>query len=364
MKNELWKSSKYNNRSFIVLGIILGFSVLTRIDNGLLAAAVFISTFINYVIIEKNKSKYLKFLFVTTSSLIIIILPWILYSLYYTGDIYPVSGKAVRFLSLSNIDHSPGLDWYLRMIQKSIINIFKNNITFISIILFILIIIAFKKKSLSFKKLYNNLQPFNAVLIFSLLLFLSYTFYIFTYWFFDRYYFPLTLIFILYTFVMIDYVLPSFKSNKTRVVFSLIIFFIIIFTNTLRIGFRDLYFQRETENSGYSKIGIWTNENFKEGTIIGSTQTGAIGYFGDKLNVINLDGVVNAECFEALQKKNLMDYIKSKKIEFIVGWENNIEFIKRESENFKDGDLIFIKKIEGIKNYGLDWYIYKVDYTN
>jgi hypothetical protein len=57
-----------------------------------------------------------------------------------------------------------------------------------------------------------------------------------------------------------------------------------------------------------------------------------------------------------------MDYIKKKNIEYIIGWEDNINFIKNKSLNFKDDELIFVKKLENYQFWNQDWYIYKVKY--
>ena len=109
-------------------------------------------------------------------------------------------------------------------------------------------------------------------------------------------------------------------------------------------------------------IGLWAKNNFEDGTIIGSSQTGALGYFTDNLTVINLDGVVNKSCYEALAKKQNMRFIRQMEIEYILGWEINIEFIKKESSDFNENDITLVKTIEDYDSLGCDWYLYKVNY--
>lgn len=362
IKNNVWNTTELSKGKAIVLGIFLGLAVLARIDNLLLVAAIFFFLFIKMVLYEQNFLKNLKFVSISAASLLVIILPWLIYSYYYTGDIYPISGKAVRFISLSYVNHNPTIEnWYLPMLQKAIMNISRNNVSFILTIFILVIVIFIKRNNLSKRQVIKDLKPFNPVLLFSMFLVLAYAFYIFTYWFFDRYFFPLVLLFILCFSVILDFTMSLFKNNRSKYLFFLLVLSVLLFTNFLRTGFKDLYLQRELGNSGYMKMALWAMTNFADGTIVGSTQTGALGYFAENLKIINLDGVVNEECYREMEKKNLFGYIKETDIKYVIGWQNNIEFIERESTDIKPGNLIFVKKIENIRTLGYDWFLFEVN---
>ena len=109
-------------------------------------------------------------------------------------------------------------------------------------------------------------------------------------------------------------------------------------------------------------IGKWVSENFDDGTVIGSMQSGAMSYFSQNVKVINLDGVVNEDALAAAKNKRLMDYVRKMKIEYIIGWDANIDFLIRESAEFKTEDLTKEFTITGLKTWEREWSVYKVNY--
>ena len=123
-----------------------------------------------------------------------------------------------------------------------------------------------------------------------------------------------------------------------------------------------VFLSEDNKNFGYMNIGLWCSKNFKNGMVIGSSQTGAIGFFAPNLKVVNLDGVVSKACYESILAKTNIEYIKENKIEAIIGWQQNLNFIKNESKNFKDSDLTVLGSVPGIKTRNYEWYICKVNY--
>jgi hypothetical protein len=55
--------------------------------------------------------------------------------------------------------------------------------------------------------------------------------------------------------------------------------------------------------------------------------------------VINLDGVVNKQCYESLAEKRNFQYVKEQKIEFVIGWPSAFHLIKHKSTGFQDVTL-------------------------
>ncbi len=79
-------------------------------------------------------------------------------------------------------------------------------------------------------------------------------------------------------------------------------------------------------------IGLWARRNFAEGEVVGAAQTGALGYFADNLTIVNLDGVVNQECFEYLKNRRAMEYIRKTNVRHLLLWTANEKFF-RTSQN-------------------------------
>jgi hypothetical protein len=49
--------------------------------------------------------------------------------------------------------------------------------------------------------------------------------------------------------------------------------------------------------------------------VIGHTDCGIMSYYARKISVVNLDGVINAEAYDALRARDLMSYIRRRKID-------------------------------------------------
>ena len=80
--------------------------------------------------------------------------------------------------------------------------------------------------------------------------------------------------------------------------------------------------------------------------------------------MINLDGVVNEVCYKSLVNKKNIEYIRSQGIQYVIGWDINLKFIRNNSKNFKENDLIKIGTVPHITSWGNEWNIYKVNYSN
>jgi hypothetical protein len=192
-------------------------------------------------------------------------------------------------------------------------------------------------------------------------LFFAYTFYLNAYWFYSRYFFPLSLFFAVITAFVINLLVQSFSTHGAKKSVAIVLTLLFILPNVTRTGFKD-FLLADLKKEGYEKIGKWVNAEFPPGTVIGCVQTGAIGYFSADKTVINLDGVVNKEAYDAIQNKDLINYIRSKKIEYFIDWDINYDFVARNSSGFKETDLQLVKAADGLKTWGYDWYVYKVKY--
>lgn len=70
-----------------------------------------------------------------------------------------------------------------------------------------------------------------------------------------------------------------------------------------------------------------------KGAVIGSMQSGALGYYAPpSMRVVNLDGVVNGEARRALETKRLSDYAKDRRVEYLVDWWFNLDSFARLSK--------------------------------
>jgi hypothetical protein len=353
-------------RQLIFLGMLSGLAVITRIDNGILAAVILM--FIISGQIKNKRSFYMTAVSAVlfTVFVFITVFPWMLYSYLYTGEIIQSSAEAVRYQNWSlknyfNFFSAGQLEMILYGLRILII---KNTALIISSALcMIFIIIRFQKNKVDhIKKMFTELHP---LMMFCFILFCAYIFYIYGMWFFKRYFFPFELLFILTLALLSDTAVSSLHGEKSRRNFVIFISAIVVVINFTRYDFREAYvdFNDDKSNSGYLPIGEWVSQNFKNGTVIGSMQSGAMSYFAGNIEVVNLDGVVNADALTAIKNKNLIGYVKKMHIEYIVGWEINNEYLIRESEEFNKDDLTKVLTITDFKTWGREWSLYKVNYA-
>jgi hypothetical protein len=345
-----------------VLGLLLGCAVFARIDNLLLAASAGIIIVLTKARQQHGLSSSLRSLTLIGTGVFLVNLPWLLYSFHYTGDLYPVSGRAVRFMSLANVQHQPTLNnWYLLMMERAIRAITVRN-TPLLVLVAVLGLTAFALRKRARGAFSLQARMLSLPFFFILLLILSYTFYIFTPWFFERYFYPVSLVLLLLSSALIDGIHSTMRSPAGRRFLAIALFVGVGATTFASREFSDLFLSRQTNNLGYMNAGLWARRSLPAGTILGSSQTGGLGYFADSLVVINLDGVVNKSCYESLVKRQNMEYIRKMKVEYVMGWPVNIRFIVDHSAGFKEGDLVLVKKIEDFRSWESDWYLLKVRY--
>jgi hypothetical protein len=339
---------------YFYLGILSGLAVFARIDN------VFLVLIVLVFLIYQSRNMRVKAISTYLFGIIIIYLPWLVYSYYYTGDIYPVSGKACRFMSLAGFHFDTSfIHLYYPMMKYSLFAIIENNLNYIICIFFFFAILVLNRK-FNFKQLFIQKSRIYIIMLgFSMIIVLSYTFYIFTHWYFSRYYFPLVILFLLFMATLID----KLSEISLRYKFVTIGMVIISLYSFIFMGkFQDYFSLKVNDKLGYMSIGLWSAQNFQPGTVIGAYQTGALAYFANNLKVINLDGVVNKEAYTSLVGGKLMEYIRNSKIEYILTWKSNLYLLEKETNNFKNQELQYFYTIQGLKSWNDEWYVYKVKY--
>lgn len=346
-------------RDGLLLGALVGLAVFARVDCVLLPVSLATVLFIRWRSTRGRRTALIQPLFLLGLAAVVVNLPWILYFHHHAGDPYPVSGRAVRFLSLANVDQRPTLlNWYWPMLSMAIRTIAGRNSTYlgISAILFLVVLL----RGRGGRELKERLQRLLPIGLFTALLVAAYAFYIFTPWFFDRYLYPAVVLFLLLLVVLLDTLMKSLRSRRVALAVCALVGVTLLTRQMGNRWFSDLLASRDTSHGGYMNLGLWAKGEFEEGAIVGGTQTGGLGYFADQLRIVNLDGVVNRSCYEALVEHRVMDYIRRSKIEYVVGWRNNLDFLERHSAGFTDHDWEWIRKIEGVRSWGEDWYLAKV----
>lgn len=329
--------------SFIFLGLIIGLSILARIDSSIIAL------FIGLYLLSKFS---LDRVIITTTTAFITVFPIWAYNFINFGTIIPESGRAVKLIT----EYHKNL--YLKndiIIEKSIssFNIFGDTIplTF-SILLIISAILFFTFKSHYEKKIH----PLIILGLSSLLIFAIYTFYMPAYWFFNRYF---TLAYVFMTIISFLFVFSILNKKNSYILF---LFFISLNLYSIPQYFKepdDFHIAATKGTKGYAKVAQEIVESLPQNSTIGAMQSGAITYFSNnKHHIHNLDGVVNGEVFPYIKNKTLNHYFSKYQINYFADWHFN----KKNLLAHTNKDSIHLSYIKRFDAQGKDYFeLYKVD---
>jgi hypothetical protein len=190
---------------------------------------------------------------------------------------------------------------------------------------------------------------------------IAYVFFLPAFWFFERYLFPWSLAAVLLLAITLQVMLPRRESLR-KIGALLPATLLICLAGAIQPQTRDLLTGDYDPELGYRHLGLWARRNLPAGAVVGSSQTGALGYYATGLRVVNLDGVVNDAAFESLVARRNLAYIKREGIEYVLGWGINIRFLENHSRPGATDHLKFLGKIQGIRSWGNDWLLYQVLY--
>ncbi len=343
------------------LGVLLGIAFLARVD------AVFLIPAVALFLVPPPRStpgivRRLAFRWgVVGSAAMATVAPWLLYSHWYTGDVYPVSGRAVRLIAIANRGVEPGGLWaFRRTLLDEGFRMFVQSHAWLLVLLAVLltlVLVLAARRIREFAKLLGSLGP---SLVYGLLLFLAYPLYILAFWFFERYYFPLVIPLLFAIGLTASFLLRLVSVRRVGATLTGGLIAATVAFHLSRHETWRLLFSRDETTQGYRNVGLWAARHFAPGTRIGSSQTGALAYYATSLDVLNLDGVVNRKCFDSVEAKRNIDYIVYERVEYVIGWKVNIDFIRFYSSTAADDFLEPMGRVRGFQSWGNDWLLYRV----
>lgn len=375
-----------------LLGLVCGLGGLARID--VLAVGLFFALE-SLVMLAKTTTRdgpSLKRWALANGSLLggttLAYAPWLIYSYVYTGLVYPVSGRAVRWISLTNAKFDPDKRLYFNMAKRGLKAI-HYNLPQLEVVLAVaaglgaslvaarLIVDRVRLRradepaEFEVDRALRDPSPWRWLgmpLLYSSTLFAAYTLYIFAPWFFKRYLFPLHVLAMLVLAIPIAELDRGLATRVRRLpawgraVLALVLAAGIGGHAAAHKRWKRLVLDPPSKTLGYRSFGLWARDNIEPATVVGCSQTGALAYYARQAYVVNLDGVVNQEAFAMIQAGLNIEYVRQRGITTVLGWRTNIRYLKRNSVNWKNSDLRYRGKVEGVKSWGSQWRIYDVRY--
>jgi hypothetical protein len=343
------------------LGVLLGIAFLARVDAVFLIPAIALSLLPRFRRSPGAVRRLARRWGVVGSAAAATVTPWFLYSYSYTGDVYPVSGRAVPLIAIANRGVGPGgLPALRRTLLDEAFQLVVQRHAWLLLLLGVLAALALVVGFRNLRGFGASLGSLAPALSYGILLFLAYPLHILAFWFFERYLFPLAIPLLLAIGLTASFLFRLEKFRRVRAALTRILVAATIASHLTRPETRDLLFSRDETNQGYRNLGLWAAKRFPPGTRLGGSQTGALGFYAPALTVINLDGVVNRKCYDAVVAKRNIDYIVQERVEFVVGWEVNIDFIRYYSTIPADDFLEPLGTVRGFRSWGKNWLLYRV----
>jgi len=348
-----------NTKKLVFLGILLSLTVLTRLDGILFLIAILTHT--SYTIFKKYRgtplTEKLQVLFSTASPVIslplIVLMPWLIFNYKNTGSFMPVSGKAIRLISLNygfgacsfrdqfplndipiryyyeNISYSlMKLLWhhpFTHSVSKFFSDLFHFSNTgnfqsfhFISLFILGVFFIAVTLFFLgTLRSLFSSMMFY---FLYAFLLLCAFTFYIFGQWFYYRYYFPIYFLMTVCCGALFSLIYTSLKKmhkNLGTIFKGILVTFYVLSTFLQIKGFIAL--SQYGVNKQFHNIVKVIEKETPANAVVGCFQSGVIGYYADR-SIINLDGKVNEEALEAMKRGELGRYVKKMGITHVADW--------------------------------------------
>lgn len=341
------------------IGLLLGIAALARIDSLLLGPVIAGAFFARLRPAASAWPSFLRACGATALGALLAMLPWLAYSWHWTHDFLPVSGRALRYLSLSSVHHRPTLEgFYGPLIARAAGVVARKNALFLGLLLPLGALLL--RLRASAREALRRLSRLLPVLAFGALLFAAYTGVIFGPWHFARYLFPLTLAVLLVFAALVDLCGCALPRGPKRAALAAAVALLVVAGSAAQPSFRRLLAPRFEGTWGYRRIGLWAREHFPPGAVVGGSQTGAIGYFADRLVVVNLDGVVNRECYDAMRDGRMLDYVRRTGVRDLV-WQDDIELLARETRRERPATIVLAGRIGEFETWGAKWYLYRVE---
>ncbi|MFH1473786.1 MAG: glycosyltransferase family 39 protein [Candidatus Aenigmatarchaeota archaeon] len=330
---------KMKNKNLIVLGALIGLTLLSRLDGIFLLMAILAD------MLWKSKKKLITG--IKRGALVVIVAglvvsPWFLWNYATFGSI--VQSSAVAKYNMGhgifpflNTVAPESISDSLSMITENIVRsagavahqfgVIDFNSNFITIIISLFVSVTLLYSLSSFKRL-------NVFILYALLLLSFYNIY---FWGVQiRYLTPIMPMIIMMASYGFYNLVKKIKKNDVLMAAIFVLFILLLVNNGIRQWDKGYY----NWQSEMYEDALWIKGNTTPSTIVGSFNSGIYIYFSER-KVVNIDGVVNFKAIEALENKNVVSYMKS---ENVTIWVENSLFNQSVADAYLEGREVDVLK--------------------
>lgn len=329
--------------TFARLGLLLGLAVLSRVDLVFLALAMAL----DYLVLLRARGQWreeLRGVGVAAGVTAGLCLPWLVYGIVVVGSAFPESGTATRFLAVAygsffDMGHSgadAGFIWKHLAHSVSVLKatpivqpMFRavGKLQYMGVLPSQALAVANVLSVIGLAGIVGwmlrrtrgagagRLGEFNFLLLFAVLLIAAYSTWIFGVFFFVRYYFPIYFVAMIYAAVAIDGAAAWLSRRGPALRGALLGAGGVYAATVLMMGYNSGF--RTVPTYRFYDVACWVEKNTDPGETLGVFQSGAIGYLS-KRKVINLDGKVNHQAFDALRSGHLDEYLRKAGVTLVM----------------------------------------------
>lgn len=293
-----------NPKKEFTTGLLLGLLMLARLDTVFFAVVIFAVIFARIFTSDTIKRTVnLKSFFFIISATLLITLPYLIFNLYYFGNIIPISGYLKSTVPQSGLNEN-----FSELIQYR-----EMFFGLLSAIYLIVYFNNFKKfKTTAFTTGLAVMSAGNILLMIYILFYMNWVI-------FPWYFTTFSIFFSFFICLIFKIILSVNYLNSGRVIFKLLSAIIILYWGAK-------IFNTYVFDSGISsnwnvqsyKASQWALNETKDTDLFAMKDAGHFSYFSRR-EVINLDGLVNSfEFQEILRDKRLNKYLGDNSVKYIV----------------------------------------------
>jgi 4-amino-4-deoxy-L-arabinose transferase-like glycosyltransferase len=334
---------------FFVLGVFLGLAILARVDLGFLALAMCLDYLFVVRARIRSGQEHMRWrgnLAAATTLCTLMCAPWVVYAMVTAGTPVPEGGRATRYLAIayapffglaseSGLENGPDAGFVARHLERSMETlkvtpalhpVFRGTRKIatapvageaIANTIGVLVIAAcalwwWRRRRTSAGA---PAREFEFLLWFGIMMIAAYSTYVFGSFFFLRYYYPLYFVGMVFAGLAIHDGIAWLGARSATVRRTAVAGWGAYASVLLFMGYTSAF--RTTPIYCFYDVARWVEAHTDPSDTIGVFQGGAIGYLSNR-RVVNLDGKVNAEAYDALRAGRLADYVRSANIDVVM----------------------------------------------
>ncbi len=339
-----------SRRTFLTLGALLGLSIMARVDLGFLTLAMCL----DYLFVARARERaggirtwWRGNVAAAATACAVVCAPWALYGIVSVGSAVSESGRATRYLAIAYApffdlasptlrDEGPDAGFMARHVERSLnalkvtpavhpvfrgtrklatrLDVGEWTVNVLGVLLLCGLAVWWWRRRMATP----STRELDFLVLFGVMMVVAYSTYVFGAFFFLRYYYPLYFVGMIFAGLALDDTIAWMRARSITARRAALIGSGVYAAGLLFMGYTSGF--RTTPVYGFYDAARWVATHTDPSETIGVFQGGAIGYLSQR-RVVNLDGKVNTEAFEALRSGRLREYVRDAHIDLVLDSE-------------------------------------------